>query len=266
MMLRKFRTARRVWREAGMAGLRLAAARRLGAKAPVKPKTRKSVYGPRFIDNPGDTTFAFYIKGSYGWALWSHIEEMNEPFDFLDIGANQGLYSVGAALNEQCQRIVAMEPVPATAQILRQNLALNKVAPARYHVIEAALSDTAGEATIHVKPGHSGAATLASGNGLSDKPGLTDKIRTIMGPGLDTALPAAGPRLAVKIDVEGHETIAIEQLLTAACAPRIAWIVCEVTPKWTDAKALRETLKAAGFRLRKLTRGNQFELLAERRA
>ena len=53
------------------------------------------------------------------------LAAIDKPFAFIDIGANQGLFSLVAARNPNCQKIVALEPVPTTYAKLQANLALN---------------------------------------------------------------------------------------------------------------------------------------------
>jgi len=60
----------------------------------------KSWYGPAFRSNINDTTFRFYITGSYGRLYWDELQRISESFVFLDIGANQGLYTLGASLSD----------------------------------------------------------------------------------------------------------------------------------------------------------------------
>ena len=58
-----------------------------------------SAYGIPLAMNSGDKTFEFYVSGAYGKYYWERLSNIKEQFVFLDIGANQGLYTVCAAHN-----------------------------------------------------------------------------------------------------------------------------------------------------------------------
>ena len=63
-----------------------------------------SIYGPKLKTNWCDGTFQFCIFGSYGYFLSDFIKKINYKFYFLDIGANQGIYSLLAAKNLNCDK------------------------------------------------------------------------------------------------------------------------------------------------------------------
>ena len=66
---------------------------------------------------------------------------------FYDVGANTGYYSALAGKLDPERRVVAFEPVPYIAEILRENLTVSRI-PAQIH--EVALSDEIGTATIYL--------------------------------------------------------------------------------------------------------------------
>ncbi len=68
---------------------------------------------------------------------------------FLDVGANNGLYSILAAKTRPDVRVVAFEPYALVRDVLLANLALNGV-EAKVVVHDVALSDSAGEATLYI--------------------------------------------------------------------------------------------------------------------
>src|SRR5262249_58762655 len=47
---------------------------------------------------------------------------------FVDVGANTGLYALVAAIQDPARRVVAFEPVPEIHDMLRANIALNRLA------------------------------------------------------------------------------------------------------------------------------------------
>ena len=71
---------------------------------------------------------------------------------FADVGANFGYYTLlGARLVGSGGKVLAFEPQPAVAELLRESLSINSMA--NVEVIEAALSNQPGRATLHVPKG-----------------------------------------------------------------------------------------------------------------
>lgn len=228
-----------------------------------EPAERRPVrgrYGVAMWPDWHDRTFAYCHYATYGQYLPQILARIDAPFAFLDIGANQGLFSLVAARNPQCQRIVALEPVPGTFAKLEANLALGELGE-RAVALNAALADRAGSAEIALKPEHSGAASLREG---TDFGGACQTIRLFSITELDPHIPANLP-LFVKIDVEGYEPVAVRQLLRSAHASRIMGIFYEMDERWADAGSVRADLEAAGFTsFRKFGIGRHYDMLAER--
>lgn len=110
-----------------------------------------------------------------------------------DVGANVGLYSVLMA--RRAGHVVAFEPVAATVERLQRNLDLNGVR--NVTIVEAALSDDAGEATM---------ATVsdgAGGNRLLRRGERGDvSVRVTTG---DQYSDLHGAPDVIKVDIEGFE-------------------------------------------------------------
>ncbi|MGH9278593.1 MAG: FkbM family methyltransferase [Acidimicrobiales bacterium] len=128
----------------------------------------------------------------------------------LDIGASLGLYTVQLAerARELDAYVVAVEPVPANAAIVRANLAANGLDD-RASVVEVALGAHEGSLAMLVEEGGAGNATASSGVARDD---LARHVRegrlgpTVEAPMqcLDT-LPFDRAVSVVKIDAEGFE-------------------------------------------------------------
>lgn len=217
-----------------------------------------SRYGVRMRANWRDRTFQYCRYGTYGRALSNYIAAQDRPFAFVDIGANQGLYSLLAARNRHCAAAVAFEPVAATFALLRDNIALN-AAGATIRPVHAAVSLHSGMARIATDRAHSGVASLretATDGG--------EEIRILGISGVDALLEGAAP-LIVKIDVEGHEETVVEALMASSHRDRIAAIFYEVDARWTDADAIEGRLRDAGFaRFTRHGIGRHYDILAER--
>lgn len=222
----------------------------------------RSEYGVLMVPNWQDTTFRYCIFGTYGRDLADLLLGQREDFVFVDIGANQGLYSLIAAQNPKCRKVIAFEPVPATHARLAANVALNGGAE-RTVLHELAISDSVGEVTIAVAEGHTGTATLAGReDGTPAGGGVT--IRTIDAPLVDPLLAGELP-MFVKIDVEGLEAVVIAELAKTASFARVAAIFYEVDDRWASAREIETLLRAAGFtRFVKYGRGHHYDVLASR--
>lgn len=100
---------------------------RLKIASLLKKTVVKSAYGIKLAMNDRDKTFRLYYCGSYGSVYWDHLSQYNTNFVFLDIGANQGLYTICSAINDKCIKSYAFEPVPMTFEFLKRNVDLNQV-------------------------------------------------------------------------------------------------------------------------------------------
>lgn len=219
-----------------------------------------SRYGVRMRANPADRTFQYCRYATYGHVLSDFLAAQNSPFSFVDIGANQGLYSLLAAQNSLCTSAIAFEPVSATFALLRDNIALNGLR-SKIQPVHAAVSLRSGIATITADARHSGTASLRA-----DGPVGADgeDIRILGIAGVDALLGGDAP-LIVKIDVEGHEETVVEALVISTHLPRIAAIFYEIDARWTSAAAIEATLRAAGFtRFVRFGFGRHYDVLAQR--
>lgn len=233
-------------------------ARRFGKRWRSGPQ--RSVYGVWMQANFSDLTYRYCHYGTYGRYLSDYLARQDQPFIFLDIGANQGLFSLLAAQNPHCQHIIALEPAAATHALLTANLAMAK-AEAPSIAIKAGLSDTAGPAQLHLADQHSGMAALTAKAGDA---GMTETVELMTMAQLDAHIPAHGVIIA-KVDVEGHEAIVIDQLLQSAHTARIAGIFYEMDERYADAAAIAARLRGAG--LTQFTRygiRRHYDMLAER--
>lgn len=225
-----------------------------------RARSSRSVYGVRMQTNWADRTFAYCQYGTYGPYLADLIASIDRPFAFLDIGANQGLFSLIAAKNPFCRRIIALEPVPETHRLLAANLALAGL-EGRARALNVGLSDMAGTHAITINPVHSGQASLeVHMEGRAACRSIAIELVTMAG--LDAHLPPDLP-LFVKIDVEGHEPVIIEELLASRHAARVIGIFYEHDNRWTDNATIARALYRAGFaKLKRYGRGKHFDVLA----
>ena len=197
-----------------------------------------SFYGVRMINNISDRTFRFAMVGSYGRFISDWIKRQDCPFCFIDIGANQGLYSLLAALNPFCERVVSFEPVPGTFSYLVRNIVENGLEDRIVPICAAIAPGSNRLATFSVPTGHSGAASSFD-HGDSKVPVLTIDARTI------AEVLAEGPdaRLLCKIDVEGSEKAVLQILQDAHVLQRIDALVIEVSDRTGAGGQSKELLQ-----------------------
>lgn len=199
------------------------------------------------------------FEGSFGPFLADLLRGRDAPFVFVDVGANQGLYSLIAAKNPQCAHAYAFEPVPATFQLLERNIGLNKVS-SRATALPFGVSDRDGTTQIAVPLTHSGAASIHH---------VPDDSRPL-DISLKTAASFAGTiqpddlPLVVKVDVEGHEPVVLSQLMQSILAPRIDALFYEVDERWVDPGALRKIIGESDFSFTKVGDSPHYDVLAKR--
>ena len=213
-------------------------------------KTITSSYGVKFTSNYKDLTFQFYFFGSYGYRYWQYIKNINNPFIFIDIGANQGLYTIGAAKNKNCIKCYSFEPVNNTFRYLKKNIYLNLLEK-KCILINSAISEKTGTSIIKQINEHSGGATISKKKKLDDKGRkiFSSKINTICSKNLDEIIKNQNyVPIKVKIDVEGHELVVISQLMKTKICQYIDEIYYEIDEKWINPSKITNILKKKGFK------------------
>jgi FkbM family methyltransferase len=214
-----------------------------------KRQVVNSYYGVKLNANYDDATFKFYVTGSYGDDYWKHITDKMRPFVFLDIGANQGLYTLCAAMNKNCITCFSFEPVSKTFALLKKNVTVNDLST-KCHLINKAITNKSGFHDITIKANHSGVATMHPGNNLiSETNNNTETIEAISYIELDNLIRNKDKvELIVKIDVEGFEMIVIKELLKTQVAKEITEIYFEVDERWIDYNDIEVLLKSNGYK------------------
>jgi FkbM family methyltransferase len=150
---------------------------------------------------------------------------------FIDAGANTGQYSVPMA--RRFGTVVAIEPNPVAAAILRRNLERNRLSNVR--VLERLLSPTTGVRRLYA------GATLTTW-GTHD---VADKFVDVPSIRLDDVLAGFDHVDLLKLDIEGMEA---EVLLDSLLLDRVAAISFSGFP--ADVERVRSPLRALGFSVR----------------
>lgn len=201
-----------------------------------------SKYGVLLRKNWLDATFHFCKRGSYDSLLVDFLHRQDSPFTFVDIGANQGLYSILAGQNAHCLQAVAFEPVASTFSLLKTNIAINHVGSI-VRPINAAVSLETGSTTIVKKLGHSGAATMRK---LPRWFSASETISTIGPDTISTYIPFK-TKLIIKVDVEGHEHAVFQALATSGALNSAKAVFYEVNQSWSQECVLKDLLRQYGF-------------------
>jgi FkbM family methyltransferase len=131
--------------------------------------------------------------------LLSQIRRRN-CVTFLDVGANFGLYAACVALQTNCSTIIAYEPDQRSYDRLRIHLDINGLTDRVQTRMEAVTNQNG---SVPFVRGSTYAESLSKvgndGSGFS-----VPAVR------LDDRLPLTGQRIALKIDIEGHELAALQ--------------------------------------------------------
>lgn len=234
---------------------------RFGRSSVQNPGAFMTRYGVKMLGNWGDRTFRYCMFATYGRDLSDILAAQKQDFQFIDIGANQGLYSLLAGMNPYCRKIVAFEPVPATFALLQGNVALNNQTDWT-DLHELAISWDVGEAVIGVSHTHSGIASLVHSSSPTGSNSVT--IQTVNAPILDRLLPAEWPCI-VKVDVEGLEYQVITELTKSHSFRAVIGIFYEIDERWSDPQEIRTLLEAHGFlRFQVFGRGHHYDVYATR--
>jgi FkbM family methyltransferase len=152
-----------------------------------------------------DNSLCLYVCGSFEPNEFSFLHGFLKPgMVFVDVGANDGYYSLFAARRVgKAGKVVAVEPSTRERINLRRNLVRNHLD--NVHVVAAALGAVAGDADLRLAHGtHSGHNTL--GKFAHDDVTPADLERVIVKTLDEVVAELALKRVDfVKIDVEGAE-------------------------------------------------------------
>lgn len=183
-----------------------------------------SIYRIPLTSNFSDQTFRFCLKGTYGYQFSNFLKHRTLPFVFLDIGANQGLFSLIAAHNPLCRKAWAFEPVKSTYEILMKNISLNKLSK-KIQGIRCAISHSNQDQVIGITLNHSGGSSLMDDHHAC----VTETIHCMSGVDLNDMIEVTDDeQVLIKIDTEGYEPIVVAQLKLTHFWHRITHFYIEI--------------------------------------
>lgn len=168
----------------------------------------------------------------------------------VDVGADQGLYTLAFARAVGPEGLViALEPVPDSADVVAGNVALNGFTD-RVELVRAACGESSGSITLTI-PGDEGARSSAD-PAIVRTLEAEGRARTVTVPVVTLArlLQEAEPPALVKIDVEGFEAQVLRGLRASPYRPALVIEMhgADDHHKRANAVAVYRELSALGYR------------------
>ncbi|MFM2424364.1 MAG: 2-O-methyltransferase NoeI [Candidatus Parcubacteria bacterium] len=205
-------------------------AEKLGYRGIVDFYVNKQLLRMRSYNSPIEI-FIFWF-GIYGYweavqlRLWSKL--VLEADIILDIGANNGVYSLIASTNTRA-KVFAFEPAPDVLDMLRVNVELNY--PNKIEVMPVLVGDVVGESTLYIpKEGWTDIASLDkefAKSAYGDSPSLreiTCSMTTI-----DAVLEKSDRRpeqtVLCKIDVEQAEMLVLAGMKNTLATKNVQFVI-----------------------------------------
>lgn len=217
-------------------------------------------FSPGRLRNIVCDTFGFYLHldltelldFEYAVDIWDRMEleflvnAVEDGTHFLDIGANQGFYSLFVAWRRPAARILSFEPDDYSLDKIRRNVSSNKFG--NITVCPYALSDREEVKTLIIDQDRNrGASSLLRAR--PDGSGCVSTVEVPCKPLLEALREHGVERIgALKIDVEGYEYLVLRKFLDDAPA--------SLYPKVIVVEALGDRIAAVG--------GSPVELLVSR--
>ncbi|WP_026734485.1 FkbM family methyltransferase [Fischerella sp. PCC 9605] len=161
-----------------------------------------------------------------------------KPGLVVDLGANIGLTSLWLHQQYGCDKIIAIEPNPSNAQLVRKNLINNKI---NATVIEAAIGPTDGVVTFESSQDSNMGRVAVNGEQAT----TGEQVKMISMTTLLAELPHDQEVDLVKLDIEGGE----QQLLSGNLSwlKRVKAIIAEFHPEVVDYPGLIKTIQQQEF-------------------
>ena len=224
-----------------------------------------SSYGVLMKKNWLDATYRLCITGAYGNFFSDFIKYQAKPFIFLDIGANQGLYTLIAEKNPNCIKAIPFEPVQSTFNLLKENISINN-ADQKCYPVQKGVGEDPQFLSITIPENHSGGASIASQFKNVNKEYREETIEIISSEYLDAIkMPDRQYSIVCKIDVEGQEVGVIKALIGSIIFSNINSIFYEVDEDWVDPIEIENLLKAEGIKkFQQIGSGKHYDVLASR--
>lgn len=136
---------------------------------------------------------------------------------FLDVGANIGVYTLAVLRQTPCATAICFEPDPRNRNQLAATVFLNDLDDA-VTIRPDAVSDHDGTARFYAQRDAANPSSVKSRLTPFDAEGETALEIEVPLVRLDSAVPVSGQRIAVKMDIEGHEAAALRGMAGLSAA------------------------------------------------
>jgi FkbM family methyltransferase len=196
-----------------------------------------SNYGVWMLSNYLDKTFQLSIMG-YRNNLEKILLSIKQPLIYLDIGANQGVFSLVAAKNKNFIEIHAFEPNLKLISYLESNFCINKVN--NYFIHKVAIGPKSTSISFFVPENHSG-----NGRIVSEKSNM--QVICVNRDYLNKVFTQLNQLYFIKIDVEGSEHKVLNELFNSSINLYIKYIFIEINSKYSNEDILIKTLRSNDF-------------------
>ena len=196
-----------------------------------------SNYGVWMLSNNSDKTFQLSIMG-YRNNLEKILLSINQPLIFIDIGANQGVFSLVAAKNKNFVEIHAFEPNQKLFSYLESNFYVNKVN--NFFIHKVAIGPQSTSISFFVPENH-------SGNGRVSTQKSNMQVVSVNRDYLNKVFVQSNKFYFIKIDVEGSEHKVLTELFNSSLNPYIKYIFIEINTKFSEEDTLIKTLSGNDF-------------------
>jgi FkbM family methyltransferase len=209
----------------------------------------ETLYGRFLVDPVSQFGNALTSRAGYEPEMRRTLELFARPGSvFLDVGANEGFFSVLASrLVGARGRVIAVEPQERLEAVIRRNLELN--ACSNVELFSCAIADRRGAAELHLSPDTNTGSTALYRSTRYRLPRTSVSVTT-----LDDLLDQAGAEAVdlVKMDIEGSEYEAILGSPSVFESGRIAAIALELHPalisgRGLDPAAIARFLERCGY-------------------
>ena len=196
-----------------------------------------SNYGVWMSNTLNDKTFKLSVMG-YRNGLEKFLSGIDLPMIFIDIGANQGVFSLVAAKNKNFHEIHAFEPNLNLISILEKNFLYTK--NEKFFIHPFAVSSAEGEVNFFVPENHSGIGKIS-------KNVWNSSIKSVNRNYLNNTFTNISYPFFIKIDAEGSETEILYELFNSNLSLNIKYIFIELNSIYGYTDLIVKILKRNGF-------------------
>lgn len=209
----------------------------------------KSIYGPRLRVRGWEYTTHAAISGIHGVDLKNLILKMPANGVFVDIGSNQGIFSLIASNHLEHGLVFSFEPNPLVFEDLLWNIRANEcknIIPLNF-----ALGESAGIAKIKFNSYHTGLAHVDSG--AKSRYGMEAQVAMLPPCRIGFLEEAIGEAICLcKIDTEGFEVEILRSLRSSTLMDKITAFFVEIDEAQLsryghNARQIYEIMGASGL-------------------